>query len=132
MPMITLEFYLATLIPLGIISMVYIMRVLSRQWLLFKLPIEPSIVHFRNVLFALAIAVAIGNFVPLVIDIITVFNLSLRPSILSMTSFLYGFSLHIALILASYLIWKLYKMASRTDRESRSTDHALINEEQER
>lgn len=112
------EFFTISLIPyamlmtfLGLVSVYFIARVIHRQLGLFKIPIQAKINHFRKVLFGISLVVLAGNLFPLFIDILTIFTPVGRPPEVRLTSFVYALSVHLTLVGASFLIWKLYQLA---------------------
>ena len=86
--------------------------VIRKQWALFKLPIDHSILRFRRTLFFLTLAIFIGNIIPAVIDLLTLFDLTTRPLTVQLPSVLYSFDNSITALLSSYLIWRLYRLAA--------------------
>ena len=84
--MVSIQLIAVFLLLARLISVVFIVIVLRLQWRLFKSAIDFSLVPnlsafernrvylARKVLFALAVAVFLGNMIPIVIDTITIFN----------------------------------------------------------
>lgn len=95
-------------------SQLFIITVIRKQYALSKLPIYPEIKHFRNVLFILSLVLFVGNFIPITIDLATLFTETGRPAQLGAVSVLYTVSVAIVSLLSAYLIHKLYKLADTT------------------
>lgn len=106
---------LAILLLIGHIgSVFFISFVLKRQWGLLKYPINKNLKHFRLTLFFLALAILIGNFIPIVIDALTLFVNLGRPSHIKPISIAYSLSIAIVEFISAYLIWTLYRLAADT------------------
>lgn len=112
-------------------SMTFIVLVLLKQWRLLQTPIEPYIQRFRKVLFALSVAILLGNLVPIFIDTLTLFVETQRPASVKGISIAYAFSNAITSFISSYLIWTLYRLASETaDVEKLETRHVKDTKKQ--
>lgn len=104
---------LAKILLIGhVVSASFMFFVLKKQLALFKLNIEPELVKFRKVLFGLSLAVFLGNFIPIVIDVLTIVSKVTRsqPSTIGIY---YAFSNCIFSILSAILIWTMYRLASK-------------------
>lgn len=99
-----------------IVSAVFMLFVVRRQRGLSKLPIDPELLPFRKTLNRLSLAILVGNFIPIVIDILTiVVTDSLhREDTPSIAGVIYAFSNAVTAAVSAYLIWTLYKQAAKT------------------
>jgi hypothetical protein len=105
---------LAALLLIGhFSSMLFIIRVLYRQFRLFKIRTTVELNHFRKVLFTLSIVIMIGNVIPISIDILTLFINLGRPTHIRLISVLYALSNAVVEFASAYLVWKLYQLAAR-------------------
>jgi len=106
---------LATFLLIGHIgSVFFISFVIKRQWGLLHYPIDKSLKHFRLTLFFLALAILVGNFIPIVIDGLTFFINTGRPARVKDTSVIYSLSIAVVEFISAYLIWTLYRLAADT------------------
>lgn len=126
--MISIQVIAIFLLIARLISVIFIAAVLKLQWKLFRTKIDFSLVpnlttfqknqvyRARRVLFILAVAVFLGNMVPIVIDSITIFNDSLgRPAGLRAISVAYAASNAFTAMFSAILVWALYRIAGLTD-----------------
>lgn len=119
----SIQFIALCLLIARVISVVFIVAVLLRQWRLFKLPIDFSLVpgissmekrsvyRVRRILFTLSVIILLGNMIPILIDTITLFYNPDRPTNVKTISVAYAFSNAITAMLSSIMIWALYKLA---------------------
>lgn len=111
--MIDLIPYVLILLTLSAIAMVFIFRVLIKQLQLFKQPIsDKDVSHFRNVLFAISLVIIIMGLIPIAINVYTLFNETTRPATVSPLSLVYSLGVHLQTLLLSYLLWRIYRLAS--------------------
>lgn len=98
-----------------LLSMGFIVLVLRRQMRLFKLYIQPQLRTFRKVLFLLALIVFIGNLIPIVVDLLTVFSKIHRVvSRTNMAGVVYALSNDLVSLSSSVFIWYMYRVAAKT------------------
>lgn len=129
--MISIQIIAVFLLIARLISVAFIAVVLRLQWRLFKSDIDfslvPNLSSFekkrvylaRKVLFALAVAVFLGNMVPIIIDTITIFNDDLgRPDSLQAISVAYAASNALTAMFSAILVWALYRIAGLTSGDS--------------
>lgn len=104
---------LAFLLLIGrLISEGFIIAVLRRQWKLRKTKTHPRLLKMRRVLTLLAILVFIGNLYPLWLDLYTLFNPGIRTSQnVNLVGVAYSLDNSWTFMIASILIWTLYKLA---------------------
>lgn len=105
---------LAALLLIGrLISEFFIVRVLIKQWKIRNTKTHPRLLAMRRVLSLLAILVFVGNLYPLWLDIYTLFiNTELRTSqTVGLYSVVYSLDNNLTFVIASILIWVLYKLA---------------------
>jgi hypothetical protein len=116
--------FIALLARVG--SDIFIGLVLFRQYKLFKLPITDELRHFRFVLFLLSLGIFIGNLIPIILDIATIyFGGAGRPTRVSLPSASYVESNAITSLISAYFIWKLYRLAAATKDITDYTQHSL-------
>lgn len=130
--MLTIQQLAIGLIFLHMGSVIYISMVLRRQFGLFKVPISPYLNHFRKVLFTLSCIVLLGNVIPILIDVLTLFVQTGRPAHLRIVSILYAFSNGVTALISAYLIWKLYHLAADTKKMTDFTEDTLKAERKKR
>lgn len=99
-----------------LVSTVFIIWVMKIQVGLMRLPIDEEVRAFRKVLFVISIFILIGNFVPIIIDSITMFVPTGRPPRVNPISIAYAFSNAFTAMASSVLIWLLYRLATRSNR----------------
>jgi len=110
--MIDLIPYILILLALSAISMLFIVRVLLNQVRLFKYRItDKNISHFRNVLFAISITIIATGSIPIIINIVTLFDEVGRPDTIGFVSLIYSVSVHMQTFFLSYLLWRIYRLA---------------------
>lgn len=108
---------IAAILLLGhIISASFMVLVVKRQLALSKLPIDPELLPFRKTLSRLSLAILIGNFIPIAIDILTIVTTDSlhREETPSVAGVIYAFSNAVTAVISAYLIWTLYKQAAKT------------------
>ena len=114
----------AVLLVAHIASSIFISSVILRQWRLLKLPIKgidsfsdeqrKQITNFRVVMFTLSLMILIGNFAPVLIDLVTILSnntLTTRNPTVKPISLIYAISNAFTLFISAYLVWKLYRLS---------------------
>lgn len=104
---------LAFLLLIGrLVSDIFIILVLRRQWRIRKIPTHPRLSNLRRVLTLLATLVFIGNIYPLVLDALTLAYPGIRTSpTVNLVGVFYTLGNSFTFMFASILIWCLYKLA---------------------
>lgn len=105
---------LAALLLIGrLVSEYFIVWVLIKQWKIRNTKTHPRLLAMRRVLSLLAILVFVGNLYPLWLDIYTLFiDTELRTSqTVRLYSVVYSLDNNLTFVIASILIWVLYKLA---------------------
>lgn len=104
---------LAFILLLGrLISEGFIIAVIRKQWKVRKAPLHPKLRGLRKVLTLLAVLVFVGNIYPLLLDSYTLFNPDIRTSgVVNLVGTFYSLDNSITFMLASILIWTLYKLS---------------------
>ena len=104
---------LAFLLLVGrLISDVFIIAVLRKQWKIRKIPTHPRLTQIRRVLTLLAVLVFVGNLYTLFLDIYTLFYPGIRTSAnVNLVGVIYSLDNNLTFMFASILIWVLYKLA---------------------
>ncbi len=107
---------LAVLLVTGhLASAFFISRVLILQIPLFKARRYPELKWFRRILFTLALAIFIGNFIPILIDGLTIVDFVHRSTKhVNSVGVAYSISNALVFSLSALLIWFLYRLAART------------------
>lgn len=104
---------LASILLVGrLISEAFITNVLWRQWKIRKTKTHPRLQQMRKVLALLAILVFVGNLYPMGLDLVTLFDPSIRTSQhVNLQGVLYTLDNNFTFMFASILIWVLYKLS---------------------
>lgn len=104
---------LALLLLIGrLISEGFIIAVIRKQWKIRKSPIHPRLRALRRVLTLLAVLVFLGNLYPLFLDLYTLFDAGVRTSPnINLVGVFYSLDNSLTFMLASILIWTLYKLS---------------------
>lgn len=111
--MIDLIPYITILLAISAVAMFFIVRVLIKQVRLFKYTItDKNVKHFRNTLFAISMTIIIMGLIPIAINIYTMLNQTNRPATVSGLSFVYSLGVHLQTLLLSWLLWRIYRLAS--------------------
>lgn len=110
--MISIKILAIVLLAMHAGSAAYIFNVLRKQASLLRLPIDTYLKHFRIVLFALSLAIFLGNIIPIFIDGVTLFvDIGRTPSVRPI-SVLYAVSNALTALVSAYLIHMLYRLAA--------------------
>jgi hypothetical protein len=136
--MIDLTTYVLILLAISAVSMYFIVGVLVKQVKLLRAPFQQAelydektrklLVHFRYVLFIISLTIIIMGLVPVGINIITLFIDTGRPPTVKPISFVYSFTVHFQALMLSYLVSRLYRLASN---EKEMTDYTQQHLEEE-
>jgi len=111
--MIELIPYILTLLAISAVAMFFIVRVIVKQLSLYKYKIaDKTVRHFRNTLFAISMVIIIMGLIPIAINIATLFIETGRPSTVKPVSLVYSLAVHLQTLLLSYLLWRIYRLAS--------------------
>lgn len=104
---------LALILLIGrLVSELFIIMVLIRQWQIRKTKTHPRLMQMRRVLALLAILVFIGNLYPMGLDLITLFDPGIRTSQhVNLQGVFYTLDNNFTFMFASILIWVLYKLS---------------------
>lgn len=129
---IDIQIYAGILLVLRIVSMTFMSMVIAKQVSLFKFSVPKKIRRFRVVLFALAIAILIGNFIPAGINTLTILDVQTgRPAEVHLVSTIYTLNASLVALLSSYLIWRLYRLAAN-EKEITDLTAKRLTEEKKR
>lgn len=111
--MIDLIPYILTLLAISAVAMVFIVRVLVKQIRLFKYEVtDKTVKHFRSTLFAISLVIIIMGLIPIAINVLTLFVETGRPHTVKPISLVYSLAVHLQTLLLSYLLWRIYRLAS--------------------
>ena len=111
--MIDLIPYILILLAISAVAMYFISKVLIKQIRLFKYPItDQDISHFRKTLFAISITIIVMGLIPICINVATLLVETGRPSTIKPVSLVYSFAVHLQTLLLSYLLWRIYRLAT--------------------
>lgn len=119
------------LLVLRITATGLLVRVMKTQLSLMKRPIDTEIAGFRKSLFFLTLALALSNILPIVfdtaiiVDTLGVFGYSID---LDYYLLIYTLSNALGAVLASFLVYRIYKDALTVDESHSDSDHTLIND----
>lgn len=95
-----------------LVSEFFIVQVLRRQWKIRNTRVHPRLMKIRGVLSLLAVLVFLGNIYPLLLDAYTLFNPDIRTSgFINLVGTFYSLDNSLTFMLASILIWTLYKLS---------------------
>lgn len=110
--------------------MILMGSVLKHQLELFKLPIDKEIRLYRKILFALALAIFLGNIIPAGIDLLTLTGDLVRlAKTVNTVSTTYTMAWAATSLLSSILIFWLYRMSHNVDETHTDSEHILTNDE---
>ena len=106
---------LAGLLLIGeLASVAFIGLVLARQLRISRLRVQDELQAFRRILVFLSATILISNFIPVVVDILTVFAAVPRSaSTVNIIGIVYGVSNTVSTLVSSVLIWLMYRMAAK-------------------
>lgn len=111
--MIELIPYILILLAISAVAMIFIIRVILKQITLFRYPItDKTVRHFRNTLFAISLVIIIMGLIPIAINVATLFVETGKPSTVKPVSLVYSLAVHLQTLLLSYLLWRIYRLAS--------------------
>lgn len=108
--MMEIKLLAATLLIGRLVALWYLYKVVKIQLNLLKLPTDPDVWDFRKTLHYLTVAFALGNVVPIIIDLVTIIGPE-RPFWLGVT---YAISNTTTALIGAILIHKLYRLAGNT------------------
>jgi hypothetical protein len=137
--MISLELYVTILLIISAFSMYFIVGVLIKQLRLLKAPFvldeqydehtRKILVRFRRVLFVISLTIIIMGMIPIAINILSLCINTGRPKMVSTISLVYSLGVHVQGLLLSYLVSRLYRLASNekdmTDYTQQHLEHEL-------
>jgi len=136
--MISLQMYVLGLLVISAVSMYFILGVLVKQIRLLRAPFEEAeqydeatrklLVHFRYVLFIISLTIIIMGLIPIGINLVTLFVDTSRPDNVKPLSVIYSFTVHFQALMLSYLVSRLYRLASNQKDMTDFTQHHLEQE----
>lgn len=136
--MISLTTYVLVLLAISAVSMYFILGVLLKQVRLLKAPFEQAeqydektrkiLVHFRYVLFIISLTIIIMGLIPVAINILTLLVDTGRPPTVKPISVVYSFTVHFQALMLSYLVSRLYRLASNEKEMTDFTQNHLEEE----
>ena len=104
--------YALLLLIFRFISMALIIGVIKKQRQLRKRPIKSAkAATLREDMYKLALVAMGVNFVPIVVDLLTIINITTRPDVINPVSVLYMFSYAAGTLVLTSIIWRMYKDA---------------------
>lgn len=140
--MITMTTYVLILLAISAVSMYFIIRVLLKQIRLLRAPFEEAeqydehtrdiLRRFRYVLFIISLTIIVMGLVPVTINILTLLINTGRHTEVKAVSFVYSFAVHLQGLMLSYLVSRLYTLASNQKELTDLTQQNLENELQEK
>lgn len=133
--MISLTTYVLVLLAISAVSMYFIIGVLMKQIRLLRAPFVQAdqydertrkiLVRFRHVLFTISLTIIVMGLVPVAINILTLLIDTGRPPVVKPVSFVYSFTVHLQALMLSYLVSRLYRLASNEKEMTDYTQHHL-------
>lgn len=103
---------LAGILLIGrLIAVRYLFTTLKVQIALLRLPIEPEVWDFRKKLHYMTVALLIGNFPPIVLDLAVLWGVERTAPYLVV----YTLSNMITMVIAAIMIDKMYRLANQAD-----------------
>jgi H+/gluconate symporter-like permease len=139
--MISLELYVLILLGISALSMYLIAKVLIKQIRLLRAPFEQAdqydehtrkiLVRFRYVLFVISLTIIVLGLVPVAINVLTLLINTGRPPTVKPISFIYSFTVHFQALMLSYLVSRLYQLASNEKAMTDFTQQHLEDELQD-
>lgn len=94
----------------SLITAYYTLRVLHRQYVLFRREIDIGLVGFRNTMIAMAVMFFLGNIAPIIFY--GYYTFVRAPDHVSPLTLLYVVSTAVAFLSVSYLLWTVYRIAN--------------------
>lgn len=135
---ISLAVYVPILLAISALSMYFIFGVLIKQIRLMRRPFELAdqydditriiLVRFRRVLLIISLVIIIMGMIPIAINLLTLFFDTGRPKVIKPISLVYSLGVHIQGLLLSYLVSRLYRLASNEKEMTDFTQHHLEQE----
>lgn len=111
--MIELLPYILILLSISAVAMFFIVKVILKQLSLLKYTItDKTVRHFRNTLFAISMVILIMGLIPIAINLVTLFIETGIPKTVQPISLVYSLAVHLQTLLLSYLLWRIYRLAS--------------------
>lgn len=98
------------------VAVTFTVWVLVKQVRLSKLSIASSLRAFRMQLFLVSLTILALNFVPTVIDLLTLFVPIDRPPRVSPVSIVYGLSNSLLTAVLAFFVWRLYRTAAQSHK----------------
>lgn len=139
--MISLELYVCILLGISALSMYFILGVLIKQIRLLRAPFVAAdqydeatrkiLYRFRRVLFVISLTIIIMGLIPIGINILSLLINTGRPRVVSTISLVYSLGVHVQGLLLSYLVSRLYRLASNEKDMTDFTQHHLEKELQD-
>lgn len=133
--MISIELYVLLLLGISAVSMYLIINVIIKQVRLLRVPFvgydkktQGILKRFRYVLFIIALTIIVMGMIPVTINILTLLIDTGRPRVVQPISLIYSLGVHLQGLLLSYLVSRLYRLASN---EKEMTDFTQQHLEEE-
>lgn len=112
-----IEHYALILLIIRIIAVALIIRVIAIQTPLLKAVNDPHLTPLRVALLVMSYVLLLGNTIPVVIDILTVFQAMPRSAqVLTESTLVYGFSNAITSVIAAATLRIIYKTSADADK----------------
>lgn len=105
----------ACLLVAHLISAIFMLLVIIRQYGLSKKRVQRELIWFRRLLFLLACGIFFGNFSPIFIDSLTALGSVTRSTDrVNAIGVVYSVSNAFVFTLTAFLVWAVYRMAAST------------------
>lgn len=110
--MMDVVLYASILLVFRIISVWLIVDVIKKQMILRRRPIRDTKARqLREEMYRLVIVALLVNIVPILVDVLTIFNITTRPDVINPVSVLYMFSYAIGTLVITAIVWRIYRDA---------------------
>ena len=104
--------YAILLLVFRVVSVTLIIDVIKKQRRLKKRQIKNAkAATLREQMYKLAVIALCVNFVPIVVDLLTIVNITSRPEFIPAVSVLYTFSYAFGTFILTSIIWRMYRGA---------------------
>lgn len=118
----------AMLLVIRLLATLFIGAVLVQQYQLMKAQVSDDIGALRKVLMALAVIILLSHVIPIMVDIITLFGNPLNRTVTPI-GVMYAFSNDFSGLIASLLLWTVYRVTQAQNIRLRKSVNSAEGEE---
>lgn len=91
-------------------SIALIVDVIRKQIILRKRPVDnPRVAWLRQAMYTMALFALAMNIIPVIIDILTIFDYTTRPAVIQPVSVVYMLNSSVGTLILTALIWRMYR-----------------------